>query len=70
MQTARCSCGALLKGRTGDSLLTAVERHATEAHAEQAWRAGPTLEDLRSQVAGLGRRVTTLERSLGLGRDA
>lgn len=70
MQAARCSCGAFLKGATGDALLTAVERHATEAHPEQTWRVGPTLDDLRSQVVGLGRRVETIERSLGTRRGA
>lgn len=68
--TVTCSCGALLEGTSGESLLTAVEGHAAEAHAETAWRWGPSLGDLRGQVALLGRRVETIERSLGTACDA
>lgn len=62
--TMRCSCGAALAGETGELLLAAVERHAVEGHVEPSWRSGPTLHDLRRQVAGLGRRVETLELAL------
>ena len=70
MEAVQCSCGAVLEGTTGESLLAAVERHGAEAHAEETWRSGPSLDDLRGRVAGLGRRVETIERSLGTRRDA
>jgi hypothetical protein len=56
-----CSCGAVLRGGTGELLLEAVERHAIELHAEPTWRRGPTLADLRAQVSALGARVERLE---------
>ena len=50
-------------------MLAAVERHAAEAHPSDAWRLGPQpLDVLRNEVAGLARRMETIERSLGAGR--
>jgi len=66
----RSKVGLAAQIATGESLLAAVERHATEAHAQEPWRWGPSLDDLRGQVVQLGRRVETIERSLGTRRGA
>ena len=65
VRTVQCACGAVLEGATGELLLAAVERHAAGDHVDALWRGGPSLDDLRRQVAGLGRRLETLEQSLG-----
>lgn len=68
VRSVRCACGTTLSGETGEQLLAAVERHAAADHADETWRGGPALDDLRRQVVGLGRRVQTLERALAEAR--